>query len=244
MDVLATIFSFIKFLLLAFLASIVLLAVLAIVVSLLPKDNPLRALLTALMRPIGIMVAATMIAFPIEPIPLIDVLYDLAATGFIVYAWLQFIGEARNILPQLARSMAARAPAGDAKLSAADYVARGHAAFQTGAYGEALRWFRLAAERGYSGAQKLADEARARAEETARQDGQERQRQQEDTRRQASDSPMTRAHALEVLELHEGATREEVQAAYARLMKKVHPDVGGSTFFAKQLNEARDVLLG
>jgi hypothetical protein len=27
-------------------------------------------------------------------------------------------------------------------------------------------------------------------------------------------------------------------------MKRVHPDVGGSNFFAKQLNEVRDVLLG
>jgi hypothetical protein len=28
------------------------------------------------------------------------------------------------------------------------------------------------------------------------------------------------------------------------LMKRVHPDLGGSNFFAKQLNEARDLLLG
>jgi hypothetical protein len=27
------------------------------------------------------------------------------------------------------------------------------------------------------------------------------------------------------------------------LMQRVHPDVGGSNFFAKQLNAARDVLL-
>jgi hypothetical protein len=27
-------------------------------------------------------------------------------------------------------------------------------------------------------------------------------------------------------------------------MKRVHPDHGGSNFFAKQLNEARDLLLG
>jgi hypothetical protein len=33
-------------------------------------------------------------------------------------------------------------------------------------------------------------------------------------------------------------------AAHNRLMKRVHPDAGGSNFFAKQLNAARDVLLG
>jgi hypothetical protein len=32
--------------------------------------------------------------------------------------------------------------------------------------------------------------------------------------------------------------------AYNRLMKQVHPDVGGTNFFAKQLNEARETLCG
>jgi curved DNA-binding protein CbpA len=55
---------------------------------------------------------------------------------------------------------------------------------------------------------------------------------------------MTAAQALEILGLKAGATEQEVRAAYSRLMKCVHPDVGGSDFFAKQLNYARDVLLG
>jgi hypothetical protein len=58
------------------------------------------------------------------------------------------------------------------------------------------------------------------------------------------DGKMNRADALEVLELKEGATRQEINAAYSRLMQKVHPDLGGSTFFAKQLNAARKTLLG
>jgi curved DNA-binding protein CbpA len=49
--------------------------------------------------------------------------------------------------------------------------------------------------------------------------------------------------ALEILGLKEGDTEKEIRAAYSRLMKRVHPDVGGSDFFAKQLNDARDVLL-
>jgi hypothetical protein len=57
-------------------------------------------------------------------------------------------------------------------------------------------------------------------------------------------SGMTRAEALEILDLKEGATDADIDAAYKRLMMQVHPDRGGSTFFAKQLNEARKVMLG
>jgi DnaJ-class molecular chaperone len=53
---------------------------------------------------------------------------------------------------------------------------------------------------------------------------------------------MTRATALELLELKEGATKAEMRKAYMRLMQSVHPDKGGSNYFAKQLNEAREVL--
>jgi hypothetical protein len=56
---------------------------------------------------------------------------------------------------------------------------------------------------------------------------------------------MTRAEALEVLGLGERASREEISQAYKALIRKVHPDSpGGSTFLAKQVNEAKKVLLG
>lgn len=54
---------------------------------------------------------------------------------------------------------------------------------------------------------------------------------------------MTRAHALEVLDLPEGASRDEVLKAYKELIKKVHPDRGGSSYLAAEVNRARDVLL-
>lgn len=54
---------------------------------------------------------------------------------------------------------------------------------------------------------------------------------------------MTRQEALAVLGLEEGASRERVLSEYRRLMKKVHPDLGGTTYLATRLNEAKDLLL-
>ncbi len=54
---------------------------------------------------------------------------------------------------------------------------------------------------------------------------------------------MTVDEAYQVLGLSRGATREEVQAAHRNLMKRFHPDQGGTTYLASQVNEAKDVLL-
>ena len=56
--------------------------------------------------------------------------------------------------------------------------------------------------------------------------------------------PMTRAEALEVLGLGEGADEAAIRSAHRRLMRAAHPDQGGSDWLASRLNEARDVLLG
>jgi flagellar biosynthesis GTPase FlhF len=91
-----------------------------------------------------------------------------------------------------------------------------------------------------------AEAARERQREQEHQRVQERRRQQEERERQRNSSHGGRfsvAQALEILSLNAGATEQEIRAAYNRLMKRVHPDVGGSSFFAKQLNEARDLLL-
>jgi hypothetical protein len=49
--------------------------------------------------------------------------------------------------------------------------------------------------------------------------------------------------AREILGVDEGAGRSEIDAAYRRLMRRAHPDHGGSTGLASQLNAARDRLL-
>ena len=49
--------------------------------------------------------------------------------------------------------------------------------------------------------------------------------------------------ALEILGIEAGSTEDDIHAAYNHLMKRVHPDVGGSAYFAMELNAARDELL-
>jgi hypothetical protein len=55
---------------------------------------------------------------------------------------------------------------------------------------------------------------------------------------------MTRAEAYAVLGLEAGASEEAVREAYKRLIATVHPDKGGSSYLAAQINRAKDVLLG
>ena len=54
---------------------------------------------------------------------------------------------------------------------------------------------------------------------------------------------MSEDEAHEVLGLAKRATREEITRAHRALMKKFHPDHGGSTDFAARVNEAKDVLM-
>jgi hypothetical protein len=50
--------------------------------------------------------------------------------------------------------------------------------------------------------------------------------------------------ARSILGVRPNATDEEIQAAYTRLMRMAHPDKGGTSGLASQLNAARDRLLG
>lgn len=54
---------------------------------------------------------------------------------------------------------------------------------------------------------------------------------------------MSDGEARRILGVGPDATKAEIQAAYTRLMRAVHPDKGGTAGLAAQLNAARDRLL-
>jgi DnaJ-domain-containing protein 1 len=55
---------------------------------------------------------------------------------------------------------------------------------------------------------------------------------------------MTTIEARAILGVGPNATADEIRATYHQLMKKLHPDHGGSTFLASQINAAKSALLG
>ena len=59
-----------------------------------------------------------------------------------------------------------------------------------------------------------------------------------------TDGAMSRAQALGELGLGEGASEKDIGAAYRTLIKKHHPDHGGSHAKAARLNQAKDLLVG
>jgi hypothetical protein len=60
----------------------------------------------------------------------------------------------------------------------------------------------------------------------------------------AGSGVMDEATACSILGLAPGASTDEVKAAHRRLMTKLHPDHGGSSYLAAQRNQAKDYLLG
>ncbi len=59
--------------------------------------------------------------------------------------------------------------------------------------------------------------------------------------RNADRSRINRARGL--LELREGASRQEIVDAHRRVIARVHPDRGGTSARVHEANEARDLLL-
>ena len=95
--------------------------VLIVVVSMLPDDNPLKRILTALSYRIGATLAGGMIAVPVEPIPGLDVFYDIVIPIALIWYWFTFFRDAirpaersehtvRDVSPELQRLRLGRRP--------------------------------------------------------------------------------------------------------------------------------------
>jgi hypothetical protein len=107
-----------------------LLIALIIVASMMPNTNPLKRVLTALCYRLGATLAAGAVAIPLEPIPGIDMLYDIGVPIVLIWYWYTFFRDARRMTSDRSEASKLWWRPGDLKLTAIQIVtaAMGHGA--------------------------------------------------------------------------------------------------------------------
>ena len=121
MDILNLVGQIVRDLLIFVGVCLALLVTVLIVVARMPRDNPLRQLLSELCRHLAVTLAAGAVAIPIEPIPGLDVAYDTLVPIALLCYWIKFAWRVVGILrpravatqPELGRAIASRLPPSD-----------------------------------------------------------------------------------------------------------------------------------
>lgn len=81
-----------------------------IAISLMPRDNPLRELLTCLCRKLAVTIGLAVVAVPVEFIPFVDLAYDVAAPLYLAFSWFGFVKDAIALDSPLRKKQPPAAP--------------------------------------------------------------------------------------------------------------------------------------
>ena len=92
-----------------------LLIALVAIVSKMPDANPLKRVLTALSYRLGATLAAGALAVPLEPIPGVDVLYDVGIPLLLIWYWFTFFKDSFDIRSKASRPGRSHGPNTDPK---------------------------------------------------------------------------------------------------------------------------------
>lgn len=103
MDALSSLGEFIRNLLIVVGALTVVLVLLVVALLRMRRDNPLKRALRLLSYRVVATLLAGLVAIPIEPIPILDALYDLGVPVALIWYWLRLFRDVRRPPPAYSR---------------------------------------------------------------------------------------------------------------------------------------------